>query len=308
MSYILSIKNLSKTYPSGFKALTNVNLDIKEGEVFALLGPNGAGKTTLISTICGVAILNKGKIIVNSYNTTEYPIKTKEFIGIVPQELSVEPFETVLRTVNFTRGLYGKPKDQNYVQDILTQLSLWDKRNTKIIELSGGMKRRVLIAKALSHRPKILFLDEPTAGVDVDLRKDMWKIINKLKKNGVTIILTTHYIEEAEKIADRIGIINKGKILLVEEKHSLIKRMGHKTLFIKLKNKLSLIPKSLKQYNLRLDNSKYLLIYDYDIKSKKPAISDLIFNLNKEKVIFEDVYSKESSLEDIFIKLLKKNS
>ena len=308
MSYILSVKNLSKTYPSGFKALTNVNLDIKDGEVFALLGPNGAGKTTLISTICGVAILNKGKIIVNNYNTTEYPIKTKEFIGIVPQELSVEPFETVLRTVNFTRGLYGKPKDQNYVQDILTQLSLWDKRNTKIIELSGGMKRRVLIAKALSHRPKILFLDEPTAGVDVDLRKDMWKIINKLKKNGVTIILTTHYIEEAEKIADRIGIINKGKILLVEEKHSLIKRMGHKTLFIKLKNKLSLIPKSLKQYNLRLDNSKYLLIYDYDIKSKKPAISDLIFNLNKEKVIFEDVYSKESSLEDIFIKLLKKNS
>ena len=308
MSYILSVKNLSKTYPSGFKALTNVNLDIKDGEVFALLGPNGAGKTTLISTICGVAILNKGKIIVNSYNTTEYPIKTKEFIGIVPQELSVEPFETVLRTVNFTRGLYGKPKDQNYVQDILTQLSLWDKRNTKIIELSGGMKRRVLIAKALSHRPKILFLDEPTAGVDVDLRKDMWKIINKLKKNGVTIILTTHYIEEAEKIADRIGIINNGKILLVEEKHSLIKRMGHKTLFIKLKNKLSLIPKSLKQYNLRLDNSKYLLIYDYDIKSKKPAISDLIFNLNKEKVIFEDVYSKESSLEDIFIKLLKKNS
>ena len=308
MSYILSVKNLSKTYPSGFKALTNVNLDIKDGEVFALLGPNGAGKTTLISTICGVAILNKGKIIVNSYNTTQYPIKTKEFIGIVPQELSVEPFETVLRTVNFTRGLYGKPKDQNYVQDILTQLSLWDKRNTKIIELSGGMKRRVLIAKALSHRPKILFLDEPTAGVDVDLRKDMWKIINKLKKNGVTIILTTHYIEEAEKIADRIGIINKGKILLVEEKHSLIKRMGHKTLFIKLKNKLSLIPKSLKQYNLRLDNSKYILIYDYDIKSKKPAISDLIFNLNKEKVIFEDVYSKESSLEDIFIKLLKKNS
>jgi len=308
MSYILSVKNLSKTYPSGFKALTNVNLDIKDGEVFALLGPNGAGKTTLISTICGVAILNKGKIIVNSYNTTEYPIKTKEFIGIVPQELSVEPFETVLRTVNFTRGLYGKPKDQNYVQDILTQLSLWDKRNTKIIELSGGMKRRVLIAKALSHRPKILFLDEPTAGVDVDLRKDMWKIINKLKKNGVTIILTTHYIEEAEKIADRIGIINNGKILLVEEKHSLIKRMGHKTLFIKLKNKLSLIPKSLKKYNLRLDNSKYLLIYDYDIKSKKPAISDLIFNLNKEKVIFEDVYSKESSLEDIFIKLLKKNS
>ena len=308
MSYILSVKNLSKTYPSGFKALTNVNLDIKEGEVFALLGPNGAGKTTLISTICGVAILNEGKITVNNYNTTEYPIKTKEFIGIVPQELSVEPFETVLRTVNFTRGLYGKPKNQNYVQDILTQLSLWDKRNTKIIELSGGMKRRVLIAKALSHRPKILFLDEPTAGVDVDLRKDMWKIINKLKKNGVTIILTTHYIEEAEKIADRIGIINNGKILLVEEKHSLIKRMGHKTLFIKLKNKLSLIPKSLKQYNLRLDNSKYLLIYDYDIKSKKPAISDLIFNLNKEKVIFEDVYSKESSLEDIFIKLLKKNS
>tara|TARA_B100000029_G_scaffold137084_1_gene131803 strand:+ start:186 stop:1112 length:927 start_codon:yes stop_codon:yes gene_type:complete len=308
MSYILSVKNLSKTYPSGFKALINVNLDIKDGEVFALLGPNGAGKTTLISTICGVAILNKGKIIVNSYNTTQYPIKTKEFIGIVPQELSVEPFETVLRTVNFTRGLYGKPKDQNYVQDILTQLSLWDKRNTKIIELSGGMKRRVLIAKALSHRPKILFLDEPTAGVDVDLRKDMWKIINKLKKNGVTIILTTHYIEEAEKIADRIGIINNGKILLVEEKHSLIKRMGHKTLFIKLKNKLSLIPKSLKKYNLRLDNSKYLLIYDYDIKSKKPAISDLIFNLNKEKVIFEDVYSKESSLEDIFIKLLKKNS
>ena len=308
MSYILSINNLSKTYPSGFRALKNINLQIKNGEIFALLGPNGAGKTTLISTICGISILNKGEIIINNYKASEYPIKTKSFIGIVPQELSVEPFETVLRTVNFTRGLYGKPKDNNYICSILSQLSLWDKRHTKIIELSGGMKRRVLIAKALSHEPKLLFLDEPTAGVDVDLRKDMWQVINKLKESGVTIILTTHYIEEAEKIADRIGIINKGKILLVEEKISLIERMGHKSLFIKLKNKIFSIPNSLKIYNLKLDISKSTLIYEYDTNSEKIAISELISNLNKENIIIEDVYSKESSLEDIFIKLLKKNS
>ena len=308
MKPIISINSLSKTFKSGFNALKNVSLDINKGEIFALLGPNGAGKTTLISIITGITIPTSGSVKVNNYDVIKDPIKTRSIIGLVPQEVAIEPFETVLSSIKFSRGLFGKPQDSFYINSILKQLSLWEKRNTKIIELSGGMKRRVLIAKALSHRPKILFLDEPTAGVDVDLRKDMWKIINKLKKNGVTIILTTHYIEEAEKIADRIGIINKGKILLVEEKHSLIKRMGHKTLFIKLKNKISLIPKSLKKYNLRLDKSKYILIYDYDIKSKKSNISELIFNLNKEKIIFEDVYSKESSLEDIFIKLLKKNS
>ena len=308
MNIILSIKNLSKTYPSGFKALDNINLEINDGEIFALLGPNGAGKTTLISTICGISILNKGEIFIDGQNSITNPATTKKYIGLVPQELSVEPFETILRTVNFTRGLYGKPKDKNYIMKLLSQLSLWDKRNTKILELSGGMKRRVLIAKALSHNPKILFLDEPTAGVDVELRKDMWKIINKLKESGVTIILTTHYIEEAEKIADRIGIINNGKLLIVEEKESLIKRMGHKTLFLKLKNKLNYIPDSLNKYDLKIDKNNNTLIYEYDAKSDKIIIAELLSNLNNENIIFKDIHSKESSLEDIFIKLLKKNS
>ena len=308
MEKILSIKNLNKTYPSGLKALDNINLDIINGEIFALLGPNGAGKTTLISTICGISILNEGKIIVCKYDTSTNPIKTKSFIGLVPQEISVEPFETVLRTVNFTRGLFGKSKNKKYIQYLLTQLSLWDKRNTKIIELSGGMKRRVLIAKALSHEPKILFLDEPTAGVDVDLRKDMWKIINNLKEKGVTIILTTHYIEEAEQIADRIGIINKGKLLLVENKNSLIKRMGQKTLYIKLKNHITEIPLSLKNYDLKIDIEKKELIYEYDTKRERTGITKLLSDLSKENIILQDMYSKNSSLEDIFIKLLKKNS
>tara|TARA_B100000686_G_scaffold309808_1_gene352058 strand:- start:6587 stop:7513 length:927 start_codon:yes stop_codon:yes gene_type:complete len=308
MEKILSIKNLNKKYPSGFKALDNINLDINNGEIFALLGPNGAGKTTLISTICGISILSEGKIIVSNYDTKYSPIKTKSFIGLVPQEISVEPFETVLRTVNFTRGLFGKSKNKEYIKNLLTQLSLWDKRNTKIIELSGGMKRRVLIAKALSHEPKILFLDEPTAGVDVDLRKDMWKIINNLKKKGVTIILTTHYIEEAEQIADRIGIIDKGKLLIVEDKNSLIKRMGQKTLYIKLKNIITEIPLSLKNYDLKLNNEKNILIYEYDTKSERTGITKLLSDLSKEDLILQDMYSKNSSLEDIFIKLLKKNS
>jgi len=308
MEKILSIKNLNKTYPSGLKALDNINLDIINGEIFALLGPNGAGKTTLISTICGISILNEGKITVCKYDTNSNPIKTKSFIGLVPQEISVEPFETVLRTVNFTRGLFGKSKNKKYIQYLLTQLSLWDKRNTKIIELSGGMKRRVLIAKALSHEPKILFLDEPTAGVDVDLRKDMWKIINNLKEKGVTIILTTHYIEEAEQIADRIGIIDKGKLLLVENKNSLIKRMGQKTLYIKLKNHITEIPLSLKNYDLKIDSEKKELIYEYDTKRERTGITKLLSDLSKENIILQDMYSKNSSLEDIFIKLLKKNS
>ncbi len=308
MEKILSIKNLNKTYPSGLKALDNINLDIINGEIFALLGPNGAGKTTLISTICGISILNERKITVCKYDTNSNPIKTKSFIGLVPQEISVEPFETVLRTVNFTRGLFGKSKNKKYIQYLLTQLSLWDKRNTKIIELSGGMKRRVLIAKALSHEPKILFLDEPTAGVDVDLRKDMWKIINNLKEKGVTIILTTHYIEEAEQIADRIGIIDKGKLLLVENKNSLIKRMGQKTLYIKLKNHITEIPLSLKNYDLKIDIEKKELIYEYDTKRERTGITKLLSDLSKENIILQDMYSKNSSLEDIFIKLLKKNS
>mgnify|MGYP001392945175 CR=1 FL=1 len=302
MSYILSVKNLSKTYPSGFKALTNVNLDIKEGEVFALLGPNGAGKTTLISTICGVAILNKGKIIVNSYNTTQYPIKTKEFIGIVPQELSVEPFETVLRTVNFTRGLYGKPKDQNYVQDILTQLSLWDKRNTKIIELSGGMKRRVLIAKALSHEPLVLFLDEPTAGVDVELRQSLWKNLYELKKNGVTIFLTTHYIEEAERLADRVGIIHQGEILMVEKKNKILEKLGDKRVVITINKTSKNLKNILTKYNFQKIKNK--LIFSLDLKNNRNSVSDLFKDLIKNSIPFYDVEIKKNNLEEIFLKLI----
>ena len=307
MSVILSIKNLSKTYASGFKALDNVNLEINNGEIFALLGPNGAGKTTLISTICGITILNKGKILVNGFDIIDKPKLTKSYIGLVPQEIPVEPFETVLSTVNFTRGLFGKGRNDKYIKDILNQLSLWDKRNTKILELSGGMKRRVLIAKALSHKPKILFLDEPTAGVDVDLRKDMWEIINELKGKGVTIILTTHYIEEAEQIADRIGIINKGKLLLVENKESLIKRMGQKTLYIELKEGIKNIPSSLYEYNLQVKKDKKTLIYEYDTKIGRTGITKLLSDLANENIVLKDIFSKESSLEEIFIKLLKKN-
>ncbi len=306
MKPIISINSLSKTFKSGFKALENVSLDINKGEIFALLGPNGAGKTTLISIITGITIPTSGSVKVNNYDVLKDPIKTRSIIGLVPQEVAIEPFETVLSSIKFSRGLFGKPQNSLYVNNILKQLSLWEKRNTKIIELSGGMKRRVLIAKALSHEPLVLFLDEPTAGVDVELRKDMWTIIRSLKESGVTIILTTHYIEEAENLADRVGFINNGKISLIEEKQQLINKMGKKTLSIHLQNAIQNIPNKLKKYKLEMSNSGNTLIYNYDINVEKTGITALLNDLSEENIKLKDIQSKQSSLEDIFINIVGK--
>ena len=305
MQPIISINSLYKKYPSGFEALKNISLDIYKGEIFALLGPNGAGKTTLISIITGLSIPTSGCVKVNNYDVIKDSLKTRSIIGLVPQEVSIEPFETVIGTVNFSRGLFGQPKNSPYIENILKQLSLWDKRNTKIIELSGGMKRRVLIAKALSHGPLILFLDEPTAGVDVELRKDMWTIITNLKKKGVTIILTTHYIEEAEKIADRIGVINNGELLLIEEKQALMKKMSKKTLSIFINKPLNYIPNSLAKYELELQDDGNTLIYSYDINNERTGITKLLNDLSKDQIILKDIQTKQSSLEDIFVDIVK---
>ena len=306
MQPIISINSLYKKYPSGFEALKNISLDIYKGEIFALLGPNGAGKTTLISIITGLSIPTSGCVKVNNYDVIKDSLKTRSIIGLVPQEVSIEPFETVIGTVNFSRGLFGQPKNSPYIENILKQLSLWDKRNTKIIELSGGMKRRVLIAKALSHEPLILFLDEPTAGVDVELRKDMWNIITNLKKKGITIILTTHYIEEAENIADRIGVINNGKLLLIEEKQALMKKMSKKTLSIFINKPLNYIPNSLAKYELELQDDGNTLIYSYDINNERTGITKLLNDLSKDQIILKDIQTKQSSLEDIFVDIVKK--
>ena len=306
MQPIISINSLYKKYPSRFEALKNISLDIYKGEIFALLGPNGAGKTTLISIITGISIPTSGSVKVNNYDVIKDSLKTRSIIGLVPQEVSIEPFETVIGTVNFSRGLFGQPKNSPYIENILKQLSLWDKRNTKIIELSGGMKRRVLIAKALSHEPLILFLDEPTAGVDVELRKDMWNIITNLKKKGITIILTTHYIEEAENIADRIGVINNGKLLLIEEKQSLMKKMSKKTLSIFINKPLNFIPNSLAKYELELQDDGNTLIYSYDINNERTGITKLLNDLSKDQIILKDIQTKQSSLEDIFVDIVKK--
>ena len=306
MKSIISINSLSKTFKSGFNALENVSLDINKGEIFALLGPNGAGKTTLISIITGITIPTSGSVKVNNYDVLKDPIKTRSIIGLVPQEVAIEPFETVLSSIKFSRGLFGKPQDSFYINSILKQLSLWEKRNTKIIELSGGMKRRVLIAKALSHEPLVLFLDEPTAGVDVELRKDMWGIIRSLKDSGVTIILTTHYIEEAENLADRVGFINNGQISLIEEKQQLINKMGKKTLSIHLQNAIQNIPNKLKKYKLEISNSGNTLIYNYDINVEKTGITALLNDLSEENIKLKDIQSKQSSLEDIFINIVGK--
>ena len=306
MKSIISINSLSKTFKSGFNALENVSLDINKGEIFALLGPNGAGKTTLISIITGITIPTSGSVKVNNYDVIKDPIKTRSIIGLVPQEVAIEPFETVLSSIKFSRGLFGKPQDSFYINSILKQLSLWDKRNTKIIELSGGMKRRVLIAKALSHEPLVLFLDEPTAGVDVELRKDMWGIIRSLKDSGVTIILTTHYIEEAENLADRVGFINNGQISLIEEKQQLINKMGKKTLSIHIQNAIQNIPFKLKKYKLEIINNGNTLIYNYDINIEKTGITALLNDLSKENIKLKDIKSKQSSLEDIFINIVGK--
>ena len=305
MQPIISINNLNKKYLGGFEALKNISLEINKGEIFALLGPNGAGKTTLISIISGISIASSGEVKVNNYDVIKDSLKTKSIIGLVPQEISIEQFETVLGTVNFSRGLFGKKKNPAYVEGILKQLSLWEKRNSRIIELSGGMKRRVLIAKALSHEPLVLFLDEPTAGVDVELRKDMWNIIKNLKKKGVTIILTTHYIEEAENIAGRIGVINNGKILLIEGKEFLMKKMGKKILNIFINKPLDIIPNSLTKYALKLSADGKTLTYTYDINKDRTGITMLLNDLSNEQIQLKDIQTKQSSLEDIFVNIVK---
>ena len=305
MQPIIRINSLNKKYSGGFEALKNISLEINKGEIFALLGPNGAGKTTLISIITGISKASSGDVKIDNLDVIKDSLKTKSIIGLVPQELSIEQFETVLGTVNFSRGLFGKPKNSSYIESLLKQLSLWEKRNTRIIELSGGMKRRVLIAKALSHEPLILFLDEPSAGVDVELRKDMWNIISNLKKRGVTIILTTHYIEEAENIADRIGFINDGKILLIEEKEILMKKMGQKILNIFVNEPLTVIPNSLNKYALKLSNNGNTLTYTYDTNTDRTGITMLLNDLNSEKIKLKDIQTKQRSLEDIFVNIVK---
>ena len=308
MNNYISIKNLSKTYSDSkknFDALKNINLDIKQGDIFALLGPNGAGKTTLINIVCGIVKKSEGQVIINNLDIEKDYKKARSLIGIVPQELTLEAFETVQNNVNYSRGLYGKSKNDEYIEKLLKQLSLWDKKNNRLRELSGGMKRRVLIAKALSHEPKILFLDEPTASVDVELRKDMWNIITKLKKNGTTIILTTHNIEEAELLADRVGVINKGKIILVDEKNNLIKKMGQKKLIIDLKFPIDIVPYSLKKFNLSINKEKNIITYVYDTKNKNTGITSLLQLLRDEGIKLKDMKTEQSSLEDIFVNLVK---
>ena len=305
MSVIISVENLVKVYGNEFPAVKNLNLNINKGEIIALLGPNGAGKTTLISTICGLASITSGTIKVNNLDVIKDYRKTREIIGLVPQELALEPFEKVINAVRFSRRLFGKKDDNVYVDKLLKKLQLFEKKNNIIKSLSGGMKRRVMIAKALSHNPQILFLDEPTAGVDVELRKDMWNIIKELKAEGVTIILTTHYIEEAEMIADRIGIINKGELLLVEEKKKLIKRMSVKTLKIKLKKTLTQIPKKLNKYNLKLIDEGNSFHYFYNTSKEKTGITSLLYDMNEIGINLFDIQTEETSLEEIFVKIIK---
>ena len=304
MSDFLTINALSKNYANGFEALKNINLRVQESEILALLGPNGAGKTTLISTICGISKFTSGKITLAGHDIVKNYRVTRKMIGMVPQEMSLESFETVMNTLRFSRGLFGKAPNDSYLEEILDQLSLLDKRNSQILELSGGMKRRVSIAKALSHEPQLLFLDEPTAGVDVELRKDMWVLVRRLRNEGVTIILTTHYIEEAEAIADRVGIIDKGHLLLVEEKELLMQRLGQKQLTIELQDPLRDLPSKLSDYNIVLAADRLSLIYTYNIRSGHSAINNILSNLTQSGIIFKDLQTKQSSLEDIFMSLV----
>ncbi|MDX8346574.1 ABC transporter ATP-binding protein [Cognatiyoonia sp. IB215446] len=308
MSAIVSVQNLRKAYEGGFEALKSVNIDIEEGEILALLGPNGAGKTTLISTICGITVPTSGSITVGGHDTQTDFRAARNLIGLVPQEINLEPFETVMSTVSFSRGLFGKARNDAYIDGILDQLSLSDKKNSKIMTLSGGMKRRVLIAKALSHEPRVLFLDEPTAGVDVELRKDMWEVVAGLKASGVTIILTTHYIEEAEAIADRIGVINKGEILLVQDKADLMAQMGQKQLRIDLAEAAADIPDTLNAYNLIRADDGLSLTYSYDTSGERTGITTLLNDLQKAGLQMKDIQTAQSSLEDIFVGLVKETS
>ena len=302
------INSLSKVYDNGFNALREVSLEVKQGEILAMLGPNGAGKTTLISIICGIVTPSSGTVMVDGFDIIKDYRETRSRIGMVPQELSLESFETVFDTVSYSRGLYGKSPKPDHIEKILKDLSLWDKKDQRLRQLSGGMKRRVLIAKALSHEPKILFLDEPTAGVDVELRKEMWEVVDTLRKTGVTIILTTHYIEEAEAIADRVGVINQGEIILVEEKKKLLKKMGQKTLTIELQESINEIPKSLEKYNLNIGDNKMYLNYTYSLQEKQTGITNLLQDLKDTGLKLRDLKTEQSNLEKIFVNLVKENN
>ena len=306
MKYILEINNVNKIYRNSVKALDSIKLNIKEGEIFSLLGPNGAGKSTLINSICGVVNFSSGSIKINGYDNVKDYRNARQMTGIVPQELYLESFETVWKNVNYSRGLFGKPKNHKYIEDLLKLLSLWNKKDSKIKELSGGMKRRVLIAKALSHQPKLLFLDEPTASIDVELRKETWDIVRKLNKNGTTIVLTTHYIEEAEELSSRVAIINDGKIILVDETDKLIKKLGEKSIKIELKNKtFSLNENIKKKYNLKLDNN--ILTFRYNIREDKINLTEMFNEIENNGYKIKDFITEQSSLEEIFIKLIKED-
>ena len=304
MQNIVEIRDLKKSYKGGFEALKGVDLDIREGEILALLGPNGAGKTTLISTICGITTSTSGTVTVGGHDIVNDYRAARSMIGLVPQEINLEPFERVINTVRFSRGLFGKRGDDAAIEKVLKQLSLWDKKDSQIRELSGGMKRRVLIAKALSHDPRVLFLDEPTAGVDVELRKDMWDVVAGLKADGVTIILTTHYVEEAEAIADRVGVIAKGELMLVEEKNTLMARMGQKELEVQLTEPISEVPMVLQSDALRLSDDGSALIYTYDTRAERTGITKLLSDVAKEGLVLRDVVTRQSSLEEIFVNLV----
>ncbi|OAN77852.1 multidrug ABC transporter ATP-binding protein [Sulfitobacter sp. EhC04] len=308
MANIVEITDLRKSYKDGFQALKGVNLGIEEGEILALLGPNGAGKTTLISTVCGITMPTSGTVTVGGHDILHDYRAARSMIGLVPQEINLEPFERVINTVRFSRGLFGKSSDDAAIEKVLRQLSLWDKKDNQIRELSGGMKRRVLIAKALAHDPRVLFLDEPTAGVDVELRKDMWQIVGKLKEDGVTIILTTHYIEEAEAIADRVGVIAHGELLLVEEKAKLMAHMGQKELEVQLTETLTEVPKNLRSEDLELSSDGHALIYTYDTNAERTGITKLLADVAAEGLVLRDVVTRQSSLEDIFVNLVKEDA
>ena len=302
---LIIIDNLSKVYNNDFEALKTVNLNIKKGEIFAMLGPNGAGKTTLISIICGIVKPSSGKVSVDGFDIIDDYRETRSKIGLVPQELTLEQFETVFNNVSYSRGLYGKKPNPNHIEKILKDLSLWDKKDLRLNQLSGGMKRRVLIAKALSHEPSILFLDEPTAGVDVELRQDMWKVVEELRKTGVTIILTTHYIEEAEAIADRVGVINQGEIIVVDQTKELLKKMGHKKLTIDLQDEIFKVPESLIKYNLKLNKDNMSVDYTYNVQEKQTGITNLLQDLKEAGLKLRDLKTEQSTLEKIFVSLVK---
>jgi len=306
MTSIITVSGVSKTYASGFKALNNVNLEIRRGEIFALLGPNGAGKTTLISLICGIVTPTEGRVTVDGHDIIKDFRAARALIGLVPQELTTDAFESVWNTVSFSRGLWGKAPNPALIEKVLKELSLWDKKDSKIMTLSGGMKRRVMIAKALSHEPRILFLDEPTAGVDVELRKDMWTVVRALRDSGVTIILTTHYIAEAEEMADRVGVINRGEIILVEEKTELMRKLGEKQLRLHLPKKLDAIPPALVAHGLQLSPAGDELVYTYDTQGERTGITTLLEDVRRAGIVFNDLNTTQSSLEDIFVGLVRK--